>query len=110
MLRTQQHQVIEAGFTAGGPVLDVMCIDKAFVVTAGKGTSFVPGLKGTFDRRRYGAGLATDVQRLAVLAFTKDNRMAVTTKSFDAFDRETGTTVAIGQRRLIDVDGDQVII
>ena len=32
MLRTQQHQVFEASLAAGGPVLNMMRIDKAFVV------------------------------------------------------------------------------
>jgi len=32
-------------FAAGGPVLNVMRIDKACVVTTGKRTSFVPGHK-----------------------------------------------------------------
>jgi len=89
MLRTQQHEVIETRFAASRPVLDMMCIDKARVMAAGEYTAFVPGHEGSFNSHRDGAGLATNVQRLAVLILAKNHCMTVTTQSFDALDGET---------------------
>jgi len=88
MLRTQEHQVIEAGFTSGRPVLDMMRIDKACVVTTGECTDLVSGTQCPFDRSGNRARLATDIQGLAVLIFTNNHCMPVTAKSFNAFDGE----------------------
>jgi hypothetical protein len=65
----------------------MMCIDKARVLAAGERTALVPGHKGSFNGRRYAAGLAADVQRLAVLVFAKNNGMTVTAQPFDTLDR-----------------------
>ena len=46
MRRTRQHRVVEAGFATGGPVLNVMRIDKAFVVASWERTALVPGHEG----------------------------------------------------------------
>ena len=110
MLRTQQHQVVEACLATDRPVLNVMRVDKALVVTAGERTTFVPGREGTFDSRRHGAGFATDIQRLSVLVFAKDDRMTVAAQSFDALDGEASSTVPVDQCRLIDVDRHKVVI
>jgi hypothetical protein len=45
MLRTQQHQVVEAGLAAGTPVLNMVRINKTLVMATGEGTSFVPRLE-----------------------------------------------------------------
>ena len=110
MLRTQQHQVVEARIAAGGPVLNVVCIDKAFVVAAGERTAFVPGHEGALDCRWHDAGLTTDIQRLSTLAFTDDDRVTIAAQSFDALDREARSTLPGGECRLVDVDRDQVVI
>jgi hypothetical protein len=47
-------------------MLYVMRIDKTRVVITGKCTAFVPGHKGSFDGRRHGPGLATDIQRFTL--------------------------------------------
>ena len=62
-----------------------MRIDKAFAVAARECATLVPGHQRTFNGRWHGAGFATDIQRLAFLVFTDDNRMTITTQSFDAF-------------------------
>ena len=88
MLRAQQHQVIETGLATSRPMLYVMRIDKTRVVTTGKRSALVPSNQGTFDGRWNGSGLATDIQRFAVLIFTDNHRMTITTQSFDTFDGE----------------------
>jgi hypothetical protein len=60
-------------------VLDVVGIDKARVVAAGKGTAFVSGSKRSFDRGWDGTSLATNTQWLARLVFDNDNGITVTT-------------------------------
>jgi len=69
-------------------MLYVMRVDKTRVVATGKRAAFVPGYKGAFDDRWHSSSLATDIQRFAVLIFTDNHRMTITTQSFDTFDGE----------------------
>ena len=83
MMRTQQHQVIEAGFAARRPVFYVVGIDEARVVTTRKHASSVSCPQRSFDRRGYGTRLATHAEWIAVFVFNNDNGIAVTTQAFD---------------------------
>ena len=84
----QQHQVVETGVATSRPMLYVMRVDKARVVTTGKRTAFVPCDQGALDGRWHGSGLATDIQWLPTLIFADNHRMTIATQSFDTFDGE----------------------
>src|SRR5271154_2831820 len=59
----QRDQVIEFGRSAVGPVLDVVRIEVALVGAAGEAATGIPGVKGTADRRRNAARLASHIER-----------------------------------------------
>ena len=61
MARAQQQQIVETDLTAGRPVLDMVCIDKALIRATRKYTAPVPRPQGTFDGRGHTTGLAADI-------------------------------------------------
>jgi hypothetical protein len=66
MQTAQGHEIGELRFAALGPVLDVMCVDVALVRAAGETTAAVAAIERAADTRWDAAGLAPDIERLAL--------------------------------------------
>jgi len=65
----QQHEVVETGLTAVGPVPDVVAVAELVAGTAREAAAAVPGLQGAPHSRRNGPRAPPDVQRLAIGVF-----------------------------------------
>ena len=78
----------------------VVRIDEARVVTAWKHTTLVSCVKRSFDCRGYGACLAADAERIAILIFNDDNGIAVTTQAFYGLEWQARTAIAVFECRL----------
>ena len=97
MSGAQQNQVIDRGLATVRPVLDMMAIEEALVIAAGKRAAMIvtgsyhPGYRFGDDTR-----LAADAQRLCVVIFGNDDRLTVTAQAPDRFDRQCSTTVIAG--------------
>jgi hypothetical protein len=66
MVAAQLHEVIQAGLPTVGPVPDVVGIHITVLAAPGKATPAVAGIQRTLHRRRYGPGLPSDVEGMAV--------------------------------------------
>jgi hypothetical protein len=64
--RAEQQKVVERGFTTLGPMVDVVGIEIAFVVTTGERAGAVAGEERAFERRWNGSLFAPHVECLAV--------------------------------------------
>ena len=104
----QQYEVREAGRAALRPVLDVMRVDVAALRAAGKTAAAVARPQRAPDRRRHRAGLAADIERLAVAVLDDDDALAVAGQPPCRLDRQPGASAAVAQCRVIDVDRDAV--
>ena len=89
---------------------DVVRIDEALVPATGKDAALVPCMECPFDRRRHDARFAADTQWLAAAILHEDDLVAVAGDAPDRLDRQTRPAKAVGQRRLIDVHGDLVLL
>jgi hypothetical protein len=77
MAPAEQHEVLEARLAAAAPVADVMRIDEEPVLTAREAAAAVAPLQRPSYRRRDGAGLPADGERLPVpFPHTDDRRVA----------------------------------
>jgi hypothetical protein len=77
MVPAQQDEVVETGFTAIGPVFDVMTVDELRMDAARVATAAIAGLQGTACGRRYRAGPPTDGEGFAVCILVDDGSGAV---------------------------------
>ena len=91
-------------------MLDVMGIDETRVATTGESATLVPGSKSTIDRGWDRSGFSSDIEWLAILILSKYYDVSIAAESLDAFDGKAGSTITIRQCRLIDVDGNEVVI
>jgi hypothetical protein len=69
MTPTQQYQIIETGFAAIAPVLDVVRINKPWLGAPGKATAVIPASECPPQRWWDGAGLAANIQHIALTIF-----------------------------------------
>lgn len=69
MVASRGHQIVQAGFTPGRPMHDVMRIDVSGHTATGEAAGTVPQRKGAANTGRHGAGTATDIEYLAALIF-----------------------------------------
>ncbi len=65
MMTAQQNEVVDRGVTAIRPVTDVMRIDEAVMAAAREPAATVARLQGPAQCRRYGPGLAADIEWIA---------------------------------------------
>ena len=92
-------------------MLDVVAVKESVVAAAREGASvFVSCSHRPFDRLWDQPRFATDAQGLAVPGLGDDYGVAVTAEPLHRLDRYRRTTAAPRQRRLVDVDGDEVVV
>ena len=94
MISAELHQIVDAGFTARGPVLDVVAIEVILMGAAGKAAAFVPG----FQYPSHGGGddpeLSPDIDEFAGFVFEKFNHTAVTSDAPGCFRGNNGLRIA----------------
>ena len=97
VFRAEQHQVIDAGFAAVRPVLDVVTVQVAVIAAAWEpATSVVSRVQCPLDGLRYDTRFSSDAQWFAILVLSNDYSMAVTTQSFHGLDRQCGASLVTG--------------
>jgi len=77
MEAAQRNQVGRLGLTAIRPVLDVVHVDVAGVAASGESAALVAGGEQTAQRRGDDAGLASDVEWLAVRIFDQRDEAGI---------------------------------
>ena len=89
----------------------MMRMQEATVTTAGKGTAVVVSrTKCPLDRCWDDSCLPTNVQRLPFIVLVDDNSVAVTAQTLDRLDRQSRTTAITRERRLVNMNGHEVVI
>ena len=113
----QRGQVRQFGLAAIRPVLDVVPVHVALVIAPREYAAFVARRERTAHRRRDTAGLATDIERLALLVFGDLDLAAIAREATRGFDRNrravvelAATGLALAQRGFVDVHHDLMSI
>lgn len=89
MLVAKQHEIRQAGFTARGPVLDMMGVDEARALATGETAAFVARLECPPERCRHDTASASHAQRLALLAFDQHGAIRVASDAPHGLYRQT---------------------
>ena len=88
---TEQNEVLKIGFSAIGPVLDVMTDHEAMVRAARKATAAVSGHQGSSYRWRNRACFSPNRQRFARICFLNSDGRTVARHSPRCFRGNVGT-------------------
>jgi hypothetical protein len=96
-----RDQVAELRFAAVCPVLEVVPFAVSGAIAAGVTAAAVAGTQSARNRRGNAAGLATDIERVAVLAFDDSDDGAVAGKSARRIECERRPVFELTAVRLI---------
>src|SRR5512134_1638608 len=88
MVRTKQHEVVDARFPALDPMMHVMCGDKPRAVTPWERAVSITRPQRAPKRRRHRAMLASDIQRRSAVVLRHDDDTGVASNALDRFDRD----------------------
>jgi hypothetical protein len=92
MVRAQQHEVADAGFSTVDPVIHVMRFDEARAMAARERAVPIARQKRAPDRRRNRSLLAADTERRTALVLRHDDDTGIACKTLDRFERRVGPT------------------
>ena len=96
VMSAEQHQVIQAGFAAIGPVFDVMPIDESAVCAPREAAAAIPDAERAAHWRWNRPGTAPDGQWLSVFVLLDAHHRAIASDSPRCFRGNVGAIVDVG--------------
>ena len=104
MTPAQQESVGQAGFAAGTPVLNMVCVDVPRVRTAGEAAAAVTGGERATQRRGYRPAFAADIQRGSLRVSEDRNDPRIAEEAARRFSGDAGLLLLADQRGGVDLD------